>query len=194
MLYLKIYDIIDCEKHNKKRREGKMKKISIVFCITTLSLVLTAPSFVYASEDIENQSKISTKEAISEIDSVGIEISEEENNEPNVRLLRAAAYKNKTFSYKRGGVAAWCKDFISFKYNGSTVKENAKWQEAGWLFPNVIRKKGIVNYQNGNTYKDYVGTKTYKIGTPTPWGDISVASFDRSDYYRIQANGKAYKK
>lgn len=109
-------------------------------------------------------------------------------------MLRAAAYKNKTYSYKRGGFAAWCKDFISYKYNGTTVAENSKWQEAGYIFPNIIKKKGISNYANGSGYKDYRGTKTYKIGSPTPWGDVSFAQFDRSDYYRIKSNGSGYLK
>ncbi|WP_232057801.1 lacticin RM [Listeria sp. PSOL-1] len=147
------------------------------------------------SQEITNFD-IDATQAISEIDSVGVEeeITEDAETGSNSVMLRAAAYKNKTYSYKRGGFAAWCKDFISYKYNGTRVAENSKWQEAGYIFPNIIKKKGISNYANGSGYKDYRGTKTYKIGSPTPWGDISVAQFDRSDYYRVKSNGSGYLK
>ncbi|PZF90506.1 lacticin RM [Listeria ivanovii] len=170
-----------------------MKKYEVVSIVLLLSLFLAIPNTIKASE-VNNPVDISPEQAIAQIDSVGVEEVTEFNNETGVRLVRAAAYKNKTFSYKRGGPAAWCKDFISFKYNGSTVKENNKWQESGYIFPNLIKKRGISNYQNGTGYKDYRGTKTYKIGLPSKLGDLAIGSTDRSDYYRLKSNGSAYKK
>ncbi|PZG33982.1 lacticin RM [Listeria ivanovii] len=170
-----------------------MEKCASILFILSLSLLLATPNVVKANE-LDNSGGISAEEAISQIDTVGVEENIETDRAMGVNLLRAAAYKNKTYSYKRGGVAAWCKDYISFKYNGSTVKENSKWQEAGYIFPNIIRKKGITNYQNGSGYKDYRGAKTYKIGVPSPWGDATITEQSRSDYYRLKSNGSAYKK
>ncbi|EAC8844344.1 lacticin RM [Listeria monocytogenes] len=170
-----------------------MKKYISTFFVLSLSLLLVTPNFVKASDDVADVD-VSPEQAISQIDSVGVEEVIESSDDSGVRLLKAAAYKNKTYSYKRGGVAAWCKDYISFKYNGSTVKENSKWQEAGFIFPNIIRKKGITNYQNGSGYKDYRGAKVYRVGVPSPWGDATLTEQSRSDYYRLKSNGSAYKK
>ncbi|MBC1631677.1 lacticin RM [Listeria welshimeri] len=170
-----------------------LKKYLSTLFVLCLSLLLVTPSFVKASDDV-GQVNVSPEQAIAQIDSVGVEEVIESSDDSGVRLLKAAAYKNKTYSYKRGGAVAWCKDYISFKYNGSTVKENSKWQESGFVFPNIVRKNGISNYQNGSGYKDYRGSKIYKIGAPTPWGDAKITEQARSDYYRLKSSGSAYKK
>ncbi|EUJ35934.1 putative lacticin RM [Listeria weihenstephanensis FSL R9-0317] len=166
-------------------------------------LTVVAPALnVNAEENVSDlnavteveQLNVDASQAISEIDNVGVEEVTDDNVQATPSLLRASAFKNKTYSYKRGGFAAYCKDFINYRYNGTTVAENSKWQEAQYIFPNIIRKAGITNYANGTGYKDYRGTKTYKIGSPSPWGDVSFAEFDRSDYYRVKSNGSGYLK
>ncbi|WP_221640823.1 lacticin RM [Listeria newyorkensis] len=174
--------------------QKRVKMIALAFSCT-IAFTMVAPALnVNAEESLNDLESLTTAQAISEIDNVGIEEVTGEEPQNTKMLLKAAAYKNKTYSYKRGGFAAWCKDYINYKYNGTTVAENNKWQEAGYIFPNMIGKKGITNYANGAGYKDYRGTKTYKIGTPSPWGDVAFAQFDRSDYYRVKSNGTGYLK
>lgn len=175
----------------------KMKMMALLLFCSFTFLVITPTLNVYAEENtklVNSQFDVDVAQAIAEIDSVGIEKVAEERSLKNPLLRKVATYRNKTYSYKRGGFAAWCKDYISYRYNGNIVSENSKWQESGYLFPNMVRKKGIANYANGRGYKDYRGTKTYKVGMPSPWGDVSLAQFDRSDYYRVKANGTGYRK
>ncbi|MBC1402456.1 lacticin RM [Listeria booriae] len=182
----------------------KVKMLAIAMSCSFAFTVASPSLNAYAEENLEdvmlsvetNQFEVDASQAISEIDSVGIEevVSEDAPNTSNVQLLKAAAYKNKTYSYKRGGFAAWCRDNISYRYNGTTVAENSKWQEAGYLFPNIISKKGIKLVATGTGYRDYRGTKTYKIGTPSPWGDVAFSAFDKTDQYRVKSNGSGYLK
>ncbi|MBC6309009.1 lacticin RM [Listeria sp. FSL L7-1582] len=151
-----------------------MKMLAVAMSCSFAFAVVSPALNVNAEENLEdvmssveiNQFDVDASQAISEIDSVGVEeiVSEDAPTTSNVQLLKAAAYKNKTYSYKRGGFAAWCRDNISYKYNGVTVSENSKWQEAGYIFPNIISKKGIKIVATGTGYRDYRGTKTYKIG------------------------------
>ncbi|EUJ44596.1 hypothetical protein [Listeria riparia] len=185
---------------SKKKVRMLAVAMSCSFAFTVASPALN----VYAEESLEdvtssvetNQFDVDASQAISEIDSVGVEkvVSEDAPSTSNIRLLKAAAYKNKTYSYKRGGFAAWCRDNISYRYNGTTVAENSKWQETGYLFPNIISKKGIKLIATGTGYRDYRGTKTYKIGTPSPWGDVAFSAFDKTDQYRVKSNGSGYLK
>ncbi|MBC2103671.1 lacticin RM [Listeria booriae] len=182
---------------NKKKAKTLVLALSFSLAFTVVGPALTANAENTLSNlesSATGQFDVSASQAVSEIDSVGVEDVTEENGQTTPRLLKAAAFKNKVYSYKRGGFAAWCKDYVSYRYNGTSVAENNTWQEAGYIFPNIIKKKGIVNYANGSSYKDYRGTKTYKIGTPTPWGDVAFAQFDRSDYYRVKSNGTGYLK
>ncbi|EAD1150146.1 lacticin RM, partial [Listeria monocytogenes] len=79
-----------------------MKKYISTFFVLSLSLLLVTPNFVKASDDVADVD-VSPEQAISQIDSVGVEEVIESSDDSGVRLLKAAAYKNKTYSYKRGG-------------------------------------------------------------------------------------------
>ncbi|EUJ42626.1 hypothetical protein [Paenilisteria rocourtiae] len=174
----------------------KMKVIMLV-ALCSIMMAETPTLGVQARESVgtmNSKFEMDAARAIAEIDDIGIEEIAEASELKSPLIRKAATYRNKIYSYKRGGFAAWCKDYISYRYNGNNVAENSKWQESGYIFPNMIRKKGISNYANGKGYKDYRGIKTYKVGTPSPWGDVSLAQFDRSDYYRVKSNGVGYRK
>lgn len=95
----------------------------------------------------------------------------------------------KTVSFNRGSALMWSKDIISFNYSGGGVTSSSGRQEVGWVFPNIVRKKGISRYSTTNSTHKWRGQKTIGAGTVTPWGDIKIYNYDYTDHYGVHSNG-----
>lgn len=107
-----------------------------------------------------------------------------------ISLFSTSAFAaTKRISYYRGSVLAWSRDHVEWEYNGSKVLGSSGWQETGWIFPNIVRKKGISRYSTSNTQHNWKATKTISAGVPTPWGDVTLVSKDYTDYIYVRYNG-----
>ncbi|MEE6453291.1 hypothetical protein RAH41_22345 [Gottfriedia acidiceleris] len=117
-------------------------------------------------------------------------IIREDNDDTTLNRMSRATTKKRTVMYKRGGTYAWSKDYINFSYNGSKVTSSSGWQEVGWVFPNIVKAKGMKAYYKSTSVHEWKGHKTISIGSATPWGDVTVFSQDVTDYYSVYKDGK----
>ncbi|MEK4223105.1 hypothetical protein N1I86_14290 [Bacillus sp. FSL W8-0116] len=96
---------------------------------------------------------------------------------------------SKRITYSRGSVLAWSKDYVEWFYNGSSISSSSGWQDSGWIFPNLVRVKGITKYYSSSPLHKYRAKKTISAGTVTPWGDVTLYSKDYTDYISVRGNG-----
>ena len=89
--------------------------------------------------------------------------------------------------YYRGSVLMWTRDSVDFIYSGGKVISSSGYQEEGWIFPNIARNKGITRYEESSGCHKWRAHNSAAAGVPTPWGDISVYSFDF--VHRLVVNG-----
>ncbi|HHK5554391.1 hypothetical protein COL11_26885 [Bacillus anthracis] len=106
--------------------------------------------------------------------------------------LQRAASSTKRVQHYRGGKLAWSKDFVEFTYGGGVVSKSTGWQEAGWIFPNIVRKNGITRYHTSKPVDRFRASKTIGAGTVTPWGDVTLYNQDFTDYIHVHGNGSYY--
>ena len=55
--------------------------------------------------------------------------------------------------FKRGGALAWSKNIIDWAYSGGKVTKSVAMQEAGFIFPNVVKKLGIKKLDSSTSKK-----------------------------------------
>ena len=75
---------------------------------------------------------------------------------------------------------------------GTKILNSYAWQETGYIFPNIVRAKGIVKIYATSTVHKYRASKTIGAGTVTPWGDVNIYYWDVTDYANIYPCGYAY--
>lgn len=92
-------------------------------------------------------------------------------------------------SFYRGTFMMWSRDNINFNISGGRVTSSSGFQEAGWIFPNIVRTRGIVRTSTAATTHLWRGTKTIGAGSVTPWGDIVIYNHDYTNYYGVHGNG-----
>lgn len=111
-----------------------------------------------------------------------------EQKEQNIdQKMRAG----RTVTFKRGSALMWSKDIISFNYSGGRVTSSSGRQEAGWIFPNIVRKNGITRYSTSSSTHKWRGEKTIGAGVVSPWGDVTIYNYDFTDYYGVHGNGSS---
>lgn len=100
------------------------------------------------------------------------------------------AYAGKRLTIKRGSFLAWSKDYIDWYYNGKKVSKSSGSQDVGYVFPNVVRAKGIKRYYKSSGLHKWRAKKTLSFGTVTPWGDVELASSTFTDRRWVNKKGK----
>lgn len=97
----------------------------------------------------------------------------------------------KTVSFKRGSALMWSKDNITWSYNSTKITNSSADQDCGFIFPNIVRCKGIskVSAYSSSTKHRYKGKKTIGAGVVTPWGDVTVYESDFTDQYDVTKSG-----
>ncbi|MGN9864848.1 hypothetical protein [Bacillus swezeyi] len=100
------------------------------------------------------------------------------------------AFSGKRLTIKRGSFLAWSKDYIDWYYNGKKVSKSSGSQDVGYIFPNVVRAKGIKRYYKSSGLHKWRAKKTHSIGTVTPWGDVELASTTFTDRRWVNKKGK----
>ena len=87
--------------------------------------------------------------------------------------------------FKRGGSLAWSKNIIDWAYSRGKVTKNTAMQEAGFIFPNVVKKK---ESQKLHPHQRNIET-SLGAGVVTTWGDVQVSYKDYTDYFSVNGNG-----
>ncbi|MFN2745462.1 MULTISPECIES: hypothetical protein [Bacillus] len=101
-----------------------------------------------------------------------------------------SAYSGKRLTIKRGSFLAWSKDEIDWYYNGKKISKSSGFQDVGYIFPNVVRAKGIKRYYKSTGLHKWRAKKTHSIGSVTPWGDVEFASTTYTDRRWVNKKGK----
>lgn len=100
-----------------------------------------------------------------------------------------AATRSKRLTLYRGSFLMWARDTMNWSYNGTKVTSSSLSQEAGYVFPNVSKKKGVKRYEATSKTHKWRGNYTIGAGIVTPWGDVRVYGADYSTDWKVQHNG-----
>jgi hypothetical protein len=101
----------------------------------------------------------------------------------------ALASSSRRASYYRGSFLMWTRDNVDFGYNWSTVTWTSAFQQAGSVFPNVARNKGITKYYDTARNDRFRAANTIGAGIVTPWGDVTVYTSDFIHRLSVNYNG-----
>jgi hypothetical protein len=112
-------------------------------------------------------------------------------------LTRSTAAKNtaqmaagsRRATYYRGSFLMWTRDNVDFGYNWSSVTWSSPFQQAGSVFPNVARNRGITKYYNTTRNDRFRAANTIGAGIVTPWGDVTVYTQDYIHRLSVNHNG-----
>ncbi|WP_088011281.1 hypothetical protein [Gottfriedia acidiceleris] len=170
----------------------KIFKFALVIAFSYLLVLVTVPNSGFAEEkqEVATVSKLdpTTEEQLQDFENNKVIIRD--NDDTSLNPLTRATTGKRTVMYKRGGTFAWSKDYINFTFNGSKVTSSSGWQEVGWVFPNLVKAKGMKVYYKSASVHEWKGKKTISIGSVSPWGDVSLFSKDVTDYYAVYKDGK----
>jgi hypothetical protein len=83
----------------------------------------------------------------------------------------------------------WTRDNVDFGFNWSTVTWSSPYQQAGWIWPNIARNRGISKYYDTSRDDRFRALNTIGAGVPTPWGDVKVYSSDFTHRLQVNYNG-----
>jgi hypothetical protein len=103
--------------------------------------------------------------------------------------LAATASSSRRASFYRGSVLMWTRDNVDFGFNWSTVTWSSPFQQAGWIWPNIARNRGISKYYDTARDDRFRALDTIGAGVPTPWGDVKVYSSDYVHRLQVTYNG-----
>lgn len=92
-------------------------------------------------------------------------------------------------SYYRGSALMWTRDNVDFGYDWRSVTWTSAYQQAGWIWPNIARNRGITRYLNTTRNDRFRAKNTIGAGVPTPWGDVKVYSSDFTHRLSVNHNG-----
>lgn len=90
-------------------------------------------------------------------------------------------------SYHRGSTLMWTKDHVDFGYKNGAVTYSWGYQQAGWIFPNIARNRGISRYVKRKNTHRYRAINVIGAGVPTPWGDVKI--YESTFVHRLVVNG-----
>lgn len=101
-----------------------------------------------------------------------------------------AAHNRATFY--RGNKFMWARDNVDFYYSNGKVTSSSGYQQAGWIFPNISRNLGIVQYYTAPTRHNHRGMHSTAAGVPTPWGDMVLYTNTYVTKIYVLGNGNWY--
>ncbi|MEJ8548198.1 hypothetical protein [Brevibacillus borstelensis] len=91
----------------------------------------------------------------------------------------------------RGSFLAWSDAIVNWESNGKKITKSEASQASGWVFPNIVKEKGITkqNVMSSDTSHVYLSKTSIGAGIVTPWGDVEIYETDFSDYIRVNHDG-----
>ncbi|EPH98366.1 hypothetical protein D920_01634 [Enterococcus faecalis 13-SD-W-01] len=152
----------------------KMKNILLLNVAVALGVAFPTTSFANANQF---DSPVEAQDLVNNF-------SENKIMEDN-SMLRSS----RRASFYRGSVFMWSRDNINFNISGGRVTSSSGFQETGWIFPNIVRARGLTRMSTtANTHR-WRGSKTIGAGSVTPWGDVTIFNVDFNDQYGVHGNG-----
>lgn len=100
-----------------------------------------------------------------------------------------AASGSRRASFYRGSFLMWTRDNVDFGYNWSRVTWTSAYQQAGAVFPNIARNRGISKYYDTVRNDRFRAANTIGAGIVTPWGDVTVYTADFVHRLSVNADG-----
>lgn len=158
-------------------------KITIVSLLCSFAVIGSSSIQASASELDKSSGDLSSIQAEQIIDDFNNNKTVEESS---------VARAGKRVTFKRGGALAWSKDVIDWNYSNGSVTSSSAYQDSGFIFPNVVRTKGITKYSSNSSTHYYRGRKMIGAGVVTPWGDVVVHEQDITDHFRVTGSGNSY--
>lgn len=108
---------------------------------------------------------------------------------PREKGKTALATGQRRATYYRGSFLMWTRDNVDFGYDWSRVRWTSPYQQAGYVFPNIARNKGISKYYDTYRNDRFRAVNSIGAGTVTPWGDVKVYSADYVHRLSVYYNG-----
>ncbi|MCL9662882.1 hypothetical protein L2089_19515 [Paenibacillus hunanensis] len=173
-----------------------MNKISKIVLAASLFSAMAVVPTISAVAANSNVSTVPRSELTQEQQKIleaadQVTVSEKVKSSPiTTNALTAAATTSKTVTFKRGSSLAWSEATVDWSYNGNAVTNSSAHQDAGYIFPSIVRKNGITKQtSSASSYHIYLSKTTIGAGSVTPWGDVTVYNNDYSDYIRVNKDG-----
>lgn len=160
-----------------------MKKLIIGLSLSAALLIPT--SFVSAAEkgQLTNEQKKVLETKTEYVQSLPNTNVKAQSNDFSVQGA-------KRLTISRGSWLAWSKDFVDWYYSGGKVTSSSGDQDSGYVFPNIVQEDGITNTLKGTYLHKWSASKTLKLGSPTPWGDIVFVSNSYTDRVWVDGYGE----
>jgi len=172
----------------------KTSKITLLGLATLLGTIILFPTPSSAATEREDPIGEAT-EVIQENPTITVppEVQELVDNFTDNKIVdtNSMVRASKKASFYRGTILMWARDNINFNHSGGKVTSSNGLQEAGYILPNIVRKKGIKSISKTSATHKWYGMKTIGAGTPTPWGDVTIYNYDYTDYYGVHGDGSA---
>lgn len=132
------------------------------------------------------------KEAVNAYVAQGREASAKEQNLGEVSTQENKPMRTAHASYYRGSALMWTRDNVDFSYSDGQINWSSGYQEAGAIFPNIARNKGINRFDQTSRQHSWRAHHTIGAGIVTPWGDVIVYTWDVTNRINVYGNGRWY--
>ena len=171
---------------DKKKINKKIYFAVIIIMAVLAFLNINANASTIQTKDIENISNKAYEQFKKGIETNTII----ENNNKTLKVMSASG--DNEYRYYRGSFLAWSRDHIRYQFSGGRIRGSWGWQETGAVWPNEVQKSGIYRVgPRGGWSERWAGNKSL-IGHHPITGGVLFKT-DWIDYFRINANGKAWK-
>lgn len=108
---------------------------------------------------------------------------------PQIVHSASAGVQKGRLELHRGGALMWARDAMDWYYTGSSIISSSLQQEAGFVFPNTSKAKGVKRYYASKTQHDWRGNYTIGAGVVTKWGAVRLYSEDYSTDWQVYKDG-----
>lgn len=169
----------------------KKKLLISILIIPSISICAQASSKIDITQSLPSQIVVKPKQDAIELLEANMNIVTE--NEIISEKNSKATTKSKTYSVKRGSFLMYTIDNIYFEYNGSKIIKSNGYQQAGWIFPNIAKNRGISKFSSTTSWQKWRAKNTIGAGAVTPWGDVKLYNKDYIHEYQINKNGATSK-
>lgn len=169
-----------------------MKKLISLMLVGCMLMSLTATSFA----DSYKTTKLTPEQeaVINAFENNEVEKSTSINFDKQTEGIvgiRSSVQSDRKIAY-RGSFLMWSEDTVEWTYDGSSVLQSEGNQDVGFIFPNIVRAKGITKMStSSSSMHKYKAKKTIGAGAITPWGDVTVYNVDFTDYIKVYGSGSA---
>lgn len=160
-----------------------MKKVLILTTALVMSFGVSKASVHAANLTPEQQAVINSYENATVIN------NDTQSKPFGVATVASSGVKTYRSTYYRGSVLMWTRDIVSWSMKNGKLASSSGSQEAGYIFPNIARAKGISKYSSSSSSVTYRAKKVIGAGIVSPWGDVTIYEQAYTDYLKANSNG-----